>query len=270
VQIKKEIPHIIGVVLTGGLWIPFWLIFIWNRSIKRKLDKKTKIETIQRRINNLDQFKNETQDLLNEISESIKNGSIGRNVLKIYSVSLFESRQLTSTTRSTGNLDATTKTGTLGIGVKIGAVGIGGARSKGKTEGVIKTTGLTTAGRDEITKIDSGVFLISHDSVSFSGSQFSRSNKYEEIIHLSYSEPRIIFSPKNSEKNWIVGINNTVIYSSAKEMLEKLINNHASTTEKEILDQLSTVKSNLNREIIKTEDQIRELEREIEDLSLEK
>ena len=53
-------------------------------------------------------------------------------------------------------------------------------------------------------------------------------------------------------------------------MLEKLINNHASTTEKEILDQLSTVKSNLNREIIKTEDQIRELEREIEDLSLEK
>lgn len=261
-QIKKEIPHIIGVVVTGGFWLPFWLIFIWNRSIK----KKSIIETIQRRINNLDQFKNETQDLLNEISESIKNGSIGRNILKISSVSLFESRQLTSTTRSTGILDATTKTGTLGIGVKIGAVGIGGARSKGKTEGVIKTTGLTTAGKDEITKIDSGIFLISRDSVSFSGSQFSRSNKYEEIIHVSYSEPRIIFSPQNSEKNWIIGINNSVIFSSAKEMLEKLINNHASTTDKEILDQLTTVKSNLTGELIKTGDQIRELNREIENL----
>jgi hypothetical protein len=263
-NLKREIPHIIGVLLTGGLWIPFWLIIIWNRSIKRKQDKATKIETLQRKVRAIENSINEVNNLIKELS----NQSSLINSFKIMDVSLLESRQLTSVTRSTGNIDATTKTGTVGIGVKIGAVGVGGASSKGKTEGVISSTGIISAGKDEITKIDQGLFVINIDSVSFSGSQFSRNSATLDFIHVEYKNPRIIFSTKNSEKNWLIGINNTAIFEATQGLIEFISSKSDVINEIEFDKKVADMKIRLNNKLIEFSNEKTQVISEIEKISL--
>jgi len=260
-NLRKEIPHIIGVVLTGGLWIPFWILNISNRA-KRK-DRL--IQSLERSIGYAEVAIDDINELISQLNNLSTPISNMRNLIKISSASLYESRQNSSVTKSTGVIDANTRTGTVGIGVKIGRVGVGGSSSKGKTEGTVKTTALTKVGKDEITKIDKGDFLVSLGSVSFAGSQFSRSTTFDELINFSHSDDRLIFSAKNSEKNWIIVTRDTT--EALKEIITVLYNiNNMEEAEKVLVQKIPSIKVDLDKKIHKINEDIDALRARIESL----
>jgi hypothetical protein len=127
-----------------------------------------------------------------------------------------------SVTSTSGTLQAQTKTGTVGIGTKLGSVGVGLAASKGETRGVINSSSVTRAGKDEMTKIDEGELILSVDNISFAGAQFSRTTSFDLLLSLQVMQNEILISSKNSEKNWLVAVNSDSVASSLGQLIDHL------------------------------------------------
>jgi hypothetical protein len=126
-------------------------------------------------------------------------------------------------------LQAQTKTGTVGIGTKLGPVGVGLAASKGETRGTINSSSVTKAGKDEMTKIDEGDLILSTDSISFAGQQFSRSVNFQDLLNWHTLNNEILVSSKNSEKNWLVALNSNAVASALGQIIELITSTNDTT-----------------------------------------
>lgn len=127
-------------------------------------------------------------------------------VLKVPSVRLYETRPGVAITQTTGSLDAQTKTGTVGLGTEVFGLGVGVAASKGQTAGTLNLSSATHLGKDEMTKIDDGELILATNSISFIGSQFSRSVNFEDLLSCQTSTNEILISSKSSDKNWLIAV----------------------------------------------------------------
>jgi hypothetical protein len=150
-------------------------------------------------------------------------------IVKIPSVRLYESRVGASITSTSGTLQAQTKTGTVGIGTKLGPVGVGLAASKGETRGTINSSSVTKAGKDEMTKIDEGDLILSTDSISFAGQQFSRSVNFQDLLNWHTLNNEILISSKNSEKNWLIALNSNAVASALGQIIELVTSTNDTT-----------------------------------------
>jgi hypothetical protein len=171
-------------------------------------------------------------------------------IVKIPSVRLYESRQGASVTQTTGTLQAQTKTGTVGIGTKIGPIGVGVAASKGETRGTINSNSITHVGADEMRKIDEGELILSVDSISFVGSQFSRSVGFDDLLSCQFSKNEILVSSKSSEKNWLVAVNSNSVANYLNQLVNLLTNSGGTKKiEADGKKLLTEIQSNNNDEL---------------------
>ena len=216
--------NIIGVLASAGLWLPIWLVIEYakksgasniEKNARKELLKKTQAEITDLKITIFDH-----SAIATSVEQLISGFPASGVIIKVPSVRLYESRQGASVTQTSGTLQAQTKTGTVGIGTKIGPVAVGVAASKGETKGTINSKSITHAGADEMSKIDEGELILSVDSISFAGSQFSRSVDFSDLLSCQFSRNEILVSSKSSEKNWLVALNT----DSVANYLNQLVN----------------------------------------------
>jgi hypothetical protein len=265
----KLVLHISAVVVTGGVYLPFWIIWIiydkWNKS---------KIASFQ-----LGELIKNTKFEIAELEESLTHHSaIARSlhdcagtfppvgpIIKIPMARLYESRTGASTTSTSGTFQAQTKTGTVGVGTKLGPIGLGVAASKGETRGSTISSSVTHPGRDQMTKIDEGDFILFVDSISFSGAQFSRSVGFESLLSSKVLRNEILIASKQSEKNWLIALNSDSVTTCAGQIIDYLATTKGSelskTEGKSLLERLT--KQNLEDTALFKE----ELSRKITELS---
>ena len=216
--------NIFATFVSAGLWIPIWIGVViyqkWHASEvvnyqRSELIKKTKFE-----INEIEAslLHHSALDKSLEILGSVFPSKGG--LIKIPDVRLYESRVGASITSTSGTLQAQTKTGTVGIGTKIGPVGVGLGASKGETRGTVNSSSITRAGKDEMTLIDEGDFIISVESIAFAGQQFARSVDYSNLLNWQVSKNEILISSKNSEKNWLIALNSDSVVSLMAKVIE--------------------------------------------------
>lgn len=206
--------------LTAGLWIPVWAA--WYLLEKNKgaqgvaedaKNLRLDIYDLQGSIKHHEAIAKSLAKLENKLPKS---GSL----LNIPLVRLYESRQGDSTTETSGTLKATTKTGTVGVGTKIGGIGIGVAASQGETRGTINSKSVTRSGKDEMTLIDNGTLVLKVNSLSLTGTQFSRSVNFEDLLGCNVTRNELVISATTSEKNWLLALNS----NEAAEIVADLVN----------------------------------------------
>lgn len=227
--------NILATALSAGLWAPIWLgIFVyqkWHAGEVVKYQRSELMKKIQFDINEIRQSLVHHAALdqsLQKLDSVLPNTGV---IVKIPSVRLYESRVGASITSTSGTLQAQTKTGTVGIGTKLGPLGVGLAASKGETRGTINSSSVTRAGKDEMTKIDEGDLILSVDSISFAGQQFSRSVNFQDLLNWQVTSNEILISSKNSEKNWLVALNSDEVTSALGQIIELT----TSTTDSSLL-----------------------------------
>jgi hypothetical protein len=225
--------NILATALTAGFWAPIWLgIYVyqkWHAGEVIKYQRSELIKKTQFEINEIKEslFHHKALDQsLEKIDSALPNVGV---IVKIPSVRLYESRVGASITSTSGTLQAQTKTGTVGIGTKLGPVGVGLAASKGETRGTINSSSVTKAGKDEMTKIDEGDLILSTDSISFAGQQFSRSVNFQDLLNWHTLNNEILISSKNSEKNWLIALNSNAVASALGQIIELVTSTNDTT-----------------------------------------
>jgi len=228
----KLVLHIIAVVATAGVYIPFWVAWIayekWHESKVNSYQLSESIKNIKFEISDLEEsltHHSAIGDSLQKCGEVFPSTGV---IIKIPLARLYESRTGASVTSTTGTFQAQTKTGTVGVGTKLGPIGLGVAASKGETRGSTNSSSITLPGRDEMTKIDEGDFILFVDSVSFSGAQFSRSVDFDSLLSSKVLRNEILVASKQSEKNWLIALNSDAVTSYIGQIIEFLTNAKAS------------------------------------------
>lgn len=223
----KLILNLIASVLSAGLYIPFWVMWIalqkWQESKfassqLEELIKRTKFEIaeLEESLTHHSDF----EDAFRECGEIFPTTGL---IIKIPMARLYESRTGASITSTSGTFQAQTKTGTIGVGTKLGPIGLGVAASQGDTRGSTSSSSITHAGRDQMTKIDEGDFILSVDSISFSGAQFSRSVGFESLLSSKVLRNEILIASKQSEKNWLIALNSDSVTSGIGQIIDFLL-----------------------------------------------
>lgn len=232
--------NILATFVSAGAWIPFWIgIEIYKKWHASEVVKFQRSELIKKTKFEISEIE---ESLLHHsaLDKSLENlGSVfpSKGVLiKIIDTRLYESRVGASITSTSGSLQAQTKTGSVGIGTNLGPVGVGLGASKGETRGTINSSSVTRSGKDEMTKIDEGDLILSTDSISFAGQQFSRSVNFEDLLNYQVSRNEILVSSKNSDKNWLVAFNSDAVTSALGQIIELI----SSTTDPTLLKSKSS------------------------------
>ena len=218
--------HLFATFISAGFWIPVWiaieLIKKNTASNKMKYAHSELMKKTQYEIDELKQSIHHHAAIASSIKKLNSELPTSGVLIKIPLTRLYESRQGAAVTQTSGTLQAQTKTGTVGIGTRIGPVGVGLAASKGETRGTINSSSVTHAGKDEMQKIDEGDLILSVDSISFAGSQFSTSVPFENLLSCQISQNEILVSSKNSEKNWLIAVNSDSVASYLSQLIDLL------------------------------------------------
>lgn len=232
----KLVLNIIASVVSGGLYIPFWIMWIayqkWHTSKVAALQLQELIKNTKFEISELEEsliHHSALDQSLRECGEIFPTTGL---IIKIPMARLYESRTGASITSTSGTFQAQTKTGTVGIGTKLGPIGLGVAASQGETRGSTSSSSVTHPGRDQMTKIDEGDLVLFVDSISFSGSQFSRSVSFESLLSSKVLRNEILIASKQSEKNWLLALNSDSVTSGVGRIIDFLATTKSSELSK--------------------------------------
>jgi len=222
--------NLVITIMTFGLWLPVLYIFQSNSKSGFKQTQYLLIEKVQDQINQILPEIEHHKAIRNSI-ELMENGNFKTGLLvNIEKVRLYEARQGSSTTRTSGTIDAETKTGTVGIGAGLGGIGIGLAASKGQTTGTTSSTSVTKVTGDEMVKIDEGEFSISPEGVTFIGEKFTKHVNFLEIIRTQIVKNEVIISSLASESNSLFAFNT----DSVAEIVGLCVNEAKRNTGKKV------------------------------------
>ena len=199
--------NLMMVVMTFGLWLPVLYIFQKNSKGGFKQSQYLLIAKVQDEINQILPEIQHHKDIEDSIDLMEKGNLKGGILIHIQKVRLYEARQGSSITRTSGAIDAETKTGTVGIGTGIGGIGIGLAASRGQTTGVTNSTSVTKITGDEMVKIDEGDFSISQEFLTFMGEKFTKQVSLLEIVRVQVIRNEVIVSSSESEMNSLFAFN---------------------------------------------------------------
>jgi hypothetical protein len=218
--------NILATVISAGGWLPFWLGWVWyekwHASKVSNYQQSEAVKKIKFEIGEMNDSLSHHSALENSLAKLDTRFPNKGMLVKIPAARLYESRAGASITSTSGTLQAQTKTGTIGIGTKLGPIGVGLGASQGETRGSIDSSSITRAGKDEMTLIDRGDFILSVESIAFAGQQFARSVDYSNLLNWQVSKNEILISSKNSEKNWLVALNSDSVVSLLGKLIEHL------------------------------------------------
>ena len=195
-------------LMTAGLWIPAALIIENQRGkkAKNKLSKKNRMliqknQKIRDEIDDLHKLVELRKSVINRTNELENLNISGFQFLTFTRIGLLESREVSRVTDSIGTFDATTKTGTLGVsGQRFGA-----AISNSSTKGNTQSKSVTGQAVEGITLVDKGRLVVTGSSISFSGSQFTKSATFLELVTWSAkTDTQLLISSRNESKVWIL------------------------------------------------------------------
>lgn len=260
--------NLIITIATFGLWLP--VLYIFQSNSKSGL-KQTQYLLIAKAQDQIDQILPEIRHheaISNSIDLMEKGNFKDGLLLNLQEVRLYEARQGSSITRSSGTIDAETKTGTVGIGAGLGGIGIGLAASKGQTTGVTNSTSVTKVTGDEMVKIDEGDFSISPEYITFIGEKFTKKITFSEILRVQVIRNEVIISSSENEMNSLFAFNT----DSVAEILGECINETKRDFAKKI--DISNLKNFINQIAAKNSndaqplyDELRAAEQEIDELN---
>jgi len=222
--------NLIITIATFGLWLPVLYIF---QSNSKSGSKQTQYLLIAKAQDQIDQILPEIEHheaISNSIDLMVKGNFKDGLLVNLHKVRLYEARQGSSITHSSGTIDAETKTGTVGIGAGLGGIGIGLAASKGQTTGVTNSTSVTKVTGDEMVKIDEGDFSISPEDVTFIGEKFTKKIVFSEILRVQVIRNEVIISSSGNVTNSLFAFNT----DSVTEIIGECITEAKRYSEKEV------------------------------------
>lgn len=199
--------NLVITIATLGLWLPVMYI---SQSNSKAGAKQTQYLLIAKAQDQIDQILPEIQhhEAISNSIDLMEKGNFKDGLLvSLRKVRLYEARQGSSITHSSGTIEAETKTGTVGIGAGLGGIGIGLAASKGQTTGVTNSTSVTKVTGDEMVKIDEGDFSISPEDITFIGEKFTKKIVFSEILRVQVIRNEVIISSSGNVKNSLFAFN---------------------------------------------------------------
>lgn len=207
-------------LLTFGAWIPVWAVWYFLDMKKGSEGSAKNAKELQLDIYDLQGSVKHHEAIGKSLTKLDHKLPRSGTVLNIPLVRLYESRKGNTTTETAGTFKSKTETGTVGIGLKIGPVGVGAAASQGNTKGTMNSKSVTYVGKDEMTLIDNGTLVLKVNSLSLTGSQFSKSVNFEDLLNCNVTRNELVISSTSSEKNWLLALNS----NEAAEIVGELVN----------------------------------------------
>lgn len=250
---SKLILNLTLTLITAGGWLPIWGVWYLLDKGKKSINIAEESKRLQLDIYDLQGAVKHHEAIEKSLSKLENKLPKTGTLLNIPLVRLYESRQGDSTTETTGTLKATTKTGTVGIGTKIGGIGVGVAASQGETRGTINSKSVTRSGKDEMTLIDNGTLVLKANSLSLTGSQFTRSVDLQDLLACSVKRNEILVSSTSSEKNWLLALNSNeaaeIVGEIATFLSENISSKSSATEGSKLLKALSVANSDATQKL---------------------